>query len=89
MQAIQTKYLPATNFKPSRIKAECSRGSIIVSKDYGLTDEQEHVAAAQALVNKFAEEDKIKYGTEKNPLLRQRFCGCLKNNTYVHVFQNT
>lgn len=29
-QAIQTKYLPATSFKGSRIKAWCERGSITI-----------------------------------------------------------
>jgi hypothetical protein len=31
MQAITTKYLPATNTKPARIKAECSAGSLTLS----------------------------------------------------------
>ena len=31
MQAITTKYLPATNTKPSRMKAECAAGSLTLS----------------------------------------------------------
>lgn len=39
MQAIKTKYLPATNTKPSRIKAECEAGSITISYDYRLNSD--------------------------------------------------
>ena len=36
MQAITTRYLPCTNCRGSRIKAECERGSITVSWDDSL-----------------------------------------------------
>ena len=49
MQAIITKFLPATNFKPSRIKATCERGSITISADSVLTGEALHIAAVNAL----------------------------------------
>ena len=53
MVCIQTKYIPATNTKPSRIKAfTCNGQRIYLSKDYGLTTEEEHAKAAAALLIK-------------------------------------
>lgn len=52
MQAIKTKYLPATNTKPSRIKAECEAGSITISYDYSLNIDQLHQKAACMLIEK-------------------------------------
>lgn len=49
MQAIQTKYLPYTNFRPSRVKAWCDAGSIIISWDHALNVEENHAKAANAL----------------------------------------
>jgi hypothetical protein len=86
MQAITTKYLPVTNFKPSRIKAKCERGSIIVSFDHGLNIAENHKAAADALVNKFVKEDKKRYGTDKNPWSKKRAMGSFFNGEYAHVF---
>lgn len=88
MQAIQTKYIPATNFKGSRVKAWCARGSITISYPHDLSGEDVHIAAAQALVVKFAAED----AKENKPdaganWLKPRSCGQLKDGTYVHVFQ--
>ena len=50
MQAIQTKFLPCTNFRGSRVKAWCEAGSVTVSWDYALSVEENHTKAAQALV---------------------------------------
>ena len=92
MQAIETKIIPATNTKPTRIKASCERGSIIVSADSLSGDqangsESTHVKAAQNLVNKFAQEDLEEYGTpiEKNPWMFPRVVGGTKEG-YAHVF---
>lgn len=52
MQAIKTKYLPATNTKPSRIKAECEAGSITISYDHSLNIDELHQKAAKELLNK-------------------------------------
>lgn len=53
MQSIVTKYLSATNFKPSRIKATASNGdSVTVSLGYNFSDEREHWPAAQRLASK-------------------------------------
>lgn len=87
MQAIITKYLPATNFKGSRIKAKCERGSIIVSHDSAASlPEGPHVAAAQALVDKFVKEDAERYGTDENPWNARRVIGGLPGGEYAHVF---
>lgn len=77
MQAIQTKYLPATNTKPSRIKAWCEAGSIIVSYSHEHDVSGEHYAAAQALV--------VKLGWT-GPYYGELKQGALPNNAgYCHV----
>lgn len=52
MQAIRTRYLPATNTKPSRIKAECEAGTITISYDYNLNIDQLHQKAVMKLLEK-------------------------------------
>ena len=53
MIAIQTKYLGATNYRPSRIKAFTSNGhSCTISFDYALSNEKLHFEAVKALVAK-------------------------------------
>jgi hypothetical protein len=86
MQAIITKYLPATNFKGARIKASCDRGSAIVPYPHELSGDACHVFAADYLVGKFMAEDAKRYGTEQNPWARARACGQLSSGEYVHVF---
>lgn len=85
MQAIITKYLPPTNFRGSRIKASCERGSITVEYDHSKGCEGAHIAAVDALVSKFVEEDKERYGSESNPWARPRVVGGLPGSGYVHV----
>ena len=86
-QAIETKFLPATNFRGSRIKASCERGSITVSCPDELSGADCHVFVADKLCEKFIAEDAKKYGStrEQNPWAKPRICGGLKNS-YVHVF---
>lgn len=86
MQAILTKYLCPTNSKGSRIKAVCERGSITVSMNYELSGDACHVAAVDALVAKFIEEDKARYGSGKNPWSAPRVVGQLPSGDYAHVF---
>lgn len=58
MQAIETKYLPTTNFKGSRIKASCERGSVTVSYPHEVGwGEDAHRVAIEALLSKFEAED--------------------------------
>lgn len=75
MQAIITKYLGCTNFKPSRIKATCAAGSITVSYDHAFNIDGNHKAVAAMLA--------VKLGWEKNGKLHS---GCLPNGDYCHVF---
>ena len=49
-QAIETKYLKATNVRGSRIKASALAGSLTVGYDYALDGAANHAAAAQALI---------------------------------------
>jgi hypothetical protein len=92
MQAIETKILPATNTKPTRIKARCERGSITVSADSLSGDqmngsESTHVKAAQILVDKFCAEDAKQYGSDpkRNPWNASRVVGGTREG-YAHVF---
>lgn len=52
MQAIKTKYLPATNNKPSRIKAECDADTITIPYDYRLESYDAHRKAMYLLLSK-------------------------------------
>jgi hypothetical protein len=53
MQTIETKYLPYTNCRGSRVKARSSGGhSVTVDWDYALNSEENHIAACKALVEK-------------------------------------
>ena len=56
-QAITTRYMGATNFRGSRIKASAERGSIVVSWDSALGGDENHCAAMRALLAKFRKED--------------------------------
>jgi len=52
MQAIKTKYLPATFTKPSRIKAECEAGNLIIPYEHSLDILSNHQKAAHELIKK-------------------------------------
>lgn len=52
MQAITVKYLPATNYRPSRYKAEAQAGSVTLAYDYSLNSDENAVRAAKALADK-------------------------------------
>jgi hypothetical protein len=51
-QAIETKYVRATNTRGSRIKATAWGGSITIGYDYALDTDGAHKAAADALIAK-------------------------------------
>jgi len=51
-QAIETKYIKATNTRGSRIKATAWGGTITVGYDYALDTDGAHKAAADALIAK-------------------------------------
>lgn len=79
MQAIHTKYLPATNSRGSRIKATCAAGSVTIGYPHELSGQAVHRAAAQALADKMGWTSPG-YG----PLLG----GCLPDGGYCFVFDN-
>jgi len=87
MQAILTKFLPATNNKGTRVKATCARGSFTIGLDYSLSGDAIHIAAASALIERFLAQD-LKSGTpiESNPWNRPFVTGTLSDGTVAHVF---
>ena len=93
MQAIVTKYIPPTNRRGSRIKAQCERGSLILSWPDELSGDACHIWAADRLVEKFIREDtkssriNFKYGaTPKSGWGAPRACGTTHTGMTVHVF---
>jgi hypothetical protein len=90
MQAIETKVLAATNTRPTRIKASCARGSVVVSADginLEVSSEGAHVWAAQHLVEKFINADRVKYGPGAGrEWAGVRVAGSLPNGNWAHVF---
>ena len=85
-QAIQTKFLPATNFRGSRIKAWCERGSITIDTDHAASCP--HTEAARALIARFVKEDAARYGSnpQANPWARKLIGGGLPGGGYAFVF---
>lgn len=66
MQAIQTKYLGATNNRGSRIKATAGAGSVTIPYPHELSDHAVHRVAAQALADKFGWKGELLGGTLPN-----------------------
>ncbi len=66
MQSIFTKYLPATNFRGSRIKATSSGGySLITGWDDSIGTEENHNIAAIMLCQKLSWTGKLAVGANK------------------------
>jgi hypothetical protein len=89
MQAIHSKYLPATNTRGSRIKATCERGSITIPYPYELSGDECHREAVRKLVAKFIAEDQddgICKDPSQNIWARQFVTGCLPDGSFAHVF---
>lgn len=91
MQAIITKILPATNTKPTRIKASCARGSLIASPtathDYSKLET--HTMVARCLAERFVDEDTAEFGAasiRSNPWGKTFVTGCLPSGDFAHVF---
>jgi hypothetical protein len=90
MQAIYTKYLPATNSRGSRIKATCDAGSITIPYPYELSGDEVHRAAAKALCVKLTAKNVAAYGgkPEDDTWQLPFVTGGLPNDMgYAHVFQ--
>ena len=88
MQAILTKILPATNTKPTRIKAICERGAAVMSYPDVDRREDAHKQAVNNLVHRFASEDAKAYGSpyNKNPWFMPYCSGQIASGEMVHVF---
>jgi len=87
MQAIQTKYVPATNSSGSKIEAKCWRGKIRIPYPHELSGDEVHREAVRALLAKFVREDE-KTGTPpgENGWNRAFITGTLADGTtLVHV----
>lgn len=87
MQAITSKYLGPTNTKGSRIKAECTAGSITmgyyaVIDETGTGDEERnHEFVVAALKAKLAKDKKLQHWD------RPTVCGqVFRTGEYVHVY---
>jgi hypothetical protein len=72
-QAIETKYLRATNYRGSRIKATALAGSVTMPYDNALNAEDNHRAAALLLQTKYGWQGTFAQG------------GNAKGNGYVFV----
>ena len=79
MQAIVTKYLGATDFHGSRVKATCHAGSITVSWDDALDVDANHDAAARMLA------DKLGWTTARYGALQGGGMPDGRGNVYVFV----
>jgi hypothetical protein len=90
MQAILTKYIPCTNLRGSRIKAECEAGTLIIGYPYNLTTDAAHQYAARLLAEKLEKEIAARQKREVIPgkgWLKPFVSGGLpKNKGYAHVF---
>lgn len=53
MQAIITKFLPASDLRGIRVEGTCDAGTITVGYNYRLNDEENHRSAALAIVDAF------------------------------------
>lgn len=68
-QAILTTYHPATEKRGAKISARCARGRISIDYPHHLNRDLRYRAAAQALADRFVEEDFRERGhpKESNP----------------------
>ena len=91
MQTIQTKVLPATNTKPTRILVKCARGKMffgVGQSPLSISSAELHREAAQALIARFVKDDAAKYGTHRNPWQSAFVTGALPDGSFAHVFSD-
>lgn len=86
MQAIITKYIPATNHKPSRIKASCERGHGYFSAQDHEEWGSAHRAACDALCARFDAEDSAKYGSTQRNWSKPKASGQIPDGRFVFCF---
>jgi len=87
MQAIHSKYLPATDTRGSRIKATCERGSITIPFPYDKSGDDVHREAVLQLLERFVSEDwkERSIPPSQNPWKREFVTGSLPDGTMAHV----
>jgi len=84
MQAIQVKYLSATNQKGSRIKAWCYAGSLTIPYPHELSGQAVYRKAAEALAKKLGwldDESGADFG-------KTMLGGCLPDESYCFIFDH-
>lgn len=89
MQAIITKVIPATNTRPTRIKATCGRGSLTVAFPHELSGEACHVYVVERMCELFDEQDRKKRGSKschKGSWSRPKASGQIPSGEYVFCF---
>jgi len=87
-QAITVKILPATNFRGTRYKASCARGSTTLPADQELNPEGNAEKALRALLVKFIMEDFKRSPEDKpsnNPWRGPWHGGQIEDGRYVFV----
>ena len=87
MQAIHSKYIPATNTLGSRIKATCERGSITIPFPCDKSGDAVHREAALQLLERFVSEDWTERAIppSQNPWKREFVTGSLPDGTFAHI----
>jgi hypothetical protein len=73
MQAIVTKFICPTNHRGSRVKATASCGSLTLSWDHALNQDENHAAVAKAFC-------------ESKEWTGQMVGGCLPDGSWAWVF---
>lgn len=82
MQAIICKFLPATNTKGYRVKAQCAAGSITIDQPSDKDGQQAARVAAEALIQKLGWTDENGYHDQ------EWLGGCLPSGDYVFICNN-
>ena len=89
MKTIQVKYLGPTDYRNTRYKAWAEGwGSVTVSRDYSLTDEQNERLAAEKLLEKVYDDKDINPYKFKSEITDFAYSNHLPNGDAVFILQN-
>lgn len=89
MKTIQVKYLGPTNHRDTRYKAWAEGwGSVTVSRDYSLSDEQNERLAAEKLLEKVYDDKDINPYKFKSEITDFAYSNHLPNGDAVFILQN-